>query len=226
MSRAGLHVRAFARLFVAVLSAVALFSMGVSGPAAAHGKKKHGSTEQVQQPGQTGAANTEAAQNAAAGHGQTGEVMDGMDMGMDRSSMSLPERLLDWFGRLHPLVVHFPIAFFPAALFTAIVGRKRAAFATPVQFLVVAGGIFSPIAAGAGWLAGMGADPEPVLAYHRWLGVAIGLAGTGLGIWAWRRPWEDRGSGMILALTIMTIAIAVQGFLGASVTHGMDHMMF
>lgn len=226
MSRAGLHVRAFARLFVAVLSAVALFSMGVSGPAAAHGKKKHGSTEQVQQPGQTGAANTEAAQNAAAGHGQTDEVMDGMDMGMDRSSMSLPERLLDWFGRLHPLVVHFPIAFFPAALFTAIVGRKRAAFATPVQFLVVAGGIFSPIAAGAGWLAGMGADPEPVLAYHRWLGVAIGLAGTGLGIWAWRRPWEDRGSGMILALTIMTIAIAVQGFLGASVTHGMDHMMF
>jgi hypothetical protein len=31
---------------------------------------------------------------------------------------------------------------------------------------------------------------------------------------------------MILALSIMTVAIAVQGFLGAGLTHGMEHMMF
>jgi hypothetical protein len=31
---------------------------------------------------------------------------------------------------------------------------------------------------------------------------------------------------MILALTFMTIAIAAQGFLGAAVTHGMEHLMF
>jgi hypothetical protein len=31
---------------------------------------------------------------------------------------------------------------------------------------------------------------------------------------------------MVLALTLMTVAIAVQGFLGAGVTHGIDHMMF
>ena len=54
----------------------------------------------------------------------------------------------------------------------------------------------------------------------------MGAAGAGLGIWAWRRPWEDRGAGMILALTIMTIAVAVQGFLGAGVTHGIEHLMF
>ena len=103
---------------------------------------------------------------------------------------------------------------------------RSPSFATPVQFLVVAGGIFAPIAAGAGWIAGMSADPDSILTYHRWLGVAIGVVGAGLGVWAWRRPWEDRGAGMVLALTIMTIAIAVQGFLGAGLTHGMDHMMF
>ena len=157
---------------------------------------------------------------------QMGEMMDGMAMGMDRSKMPFLQRLADWFGRLHPLVVHFPIAFFPAALLTAIVGRRRPAFSAPVQFLVVAGGIFAPIAAAAGWLAGISADPEPILAYHRWLGVGIGAAGAGLGIWAWKRPWEDRGAGMILALTVMTIAIAVQGFLGAGLTHGMEHLMF
>ena len=85
-------------------------------------------------------------------------MMDGMDMGMDRSKMTFLERLLDWLGRLHPMIVHFPIAFFPAALLTAIAGRRKPAFATPVQFLVVAGAIFAPIAAGAGWLAGIGAE--------------------------------------------------------------------
>lgn len=153
-------------------------------------------------------------------------MMDGMPMKMDNRNLSFFERLFSWFGRLHPLVVHFPIAFFPAALFTAVVGRRRAAFAAPVQFLVVAGGIFAPIAGAAGWLAGITADPDPVLAYHRWLGLAVGIAGASLGVWAWRRPWEDRGAGMILALIFMTVAIAVQGFLGAALTHGMDHMMF
>ena len=211
-----------------LLTMLAVLLLVATSPALAHKKKPHVAPQTVQpsvqpsaQPGAPAAAPV-----AATEHGEMGEMMDGMAMGMDRSKMSFFERLIDWFGRLHPLVVHFPIAFFPAALLTAIAGRRRPSFAAPVQFLVVAGGIFAPIAAGAGWLAGMTSDPEPILAYHRWLGVVIAVAGAGLGVWAWRRPWEDRGAGMILALTAMTIAIAVQGFLGAGLTHGMDHMMF
>ena len=147
-------------------------------------------------------------------------------METDRSNMPFFQRLYEWMGRFHPLVVHFPIAFFPAALFTAIVGRRRPAFSAPVQFLVIAGGIFAPIAAAAGWLAGMGSEPDPILSYHRWLGVLVGVGGAALALWAWRRPWEDRGAGMILALTVMTVAIAVQGFLGAGITHGIEHLMF
>ena len=225
LNRHGLWTRVRA-LWLAIALAFALLL--TSSPALAHKdhKKKQAEAAQMMQQGaQPGAPMT---MNGAptAMHAQGNEMMDGMDMGMDRSKLSFFERLVDWFGRLHPMVVHFPIAFFPAALFTAIVGRRRPAFSAPVQFLVVAGGIFAPIAAGAGWLAGMAADPDPILAYHRWLGVTIAFAGAGLGIWAWRRPWEDRGAGMILALTIMTIAIAVQGFLGAGLTQGMDHMMF
>ena len=213
-------------LWVAIALAFALLL--VSSPALAHQdhkKKQAEAARMMQQSAQPGALTTINGKPAAApprGH----EMMDDMNMGMDRSKMSFFERLFDWFGRLHPMVVHFPIAYFPAALITAIAGKRRPSFATPVQFLVVTGGIFAPIAAGAGWLGGMGSDPDPILTYHRWLGVAIGLAGAGLAIWAWRRPWEDRGAGMILALSIMTIAIAAQGFLGAGLTHGMDHMMF
>ena len=212
-------------LLIAMIAALLVVT---ASPALAHKehKKEQPVAAQVVQPGAQPGEPSAMQGGPTAGHGQMNEKMDGMDMGMDRSSMSFLERLLDWFGRLHPLVVHFPIAFFPAALLTAIVGRRRPAFSAPVQFLVVAGGILAPIAAAAGWLAGMSADPEPILAYHRWLGVAIGIAGAGLGVWAWRRPWDDRGAGMILALTLMTLAIAVQGFLGAGLTHGMDHMMF
>ena len=219
--------RGWGQMLVAALLGLALMFAAAT-PALAHKehqKKQAEAARLAKEAAQPGAQAT-ARGAPAMTHAPGGEMMDGMPMGMDRSQMSFFARLVDWFGRLHPLVVHFPIAFFPAALITAIAGKRRPSFAAPVQFLVVAGGIFAPIAAGAGWLAAMGSEPETILDYHRWLGVAIAGAGAGLAIWAWRRPWEDRGAGMILALTVMTIAIATQGFLGAGLTHGMDHMMF
>lgn len=203
-----------------------LLAIVMATPALAHKGEKHGraqAAQPVQAEARTGVVPAAPASTAPEpSHG----MMGGMDMESDRSNMPFFQRLYEWFGRLHALIVHFPIAFFPAALFTAIVGRRRPAFSAPVQFLVVAGGIFAPIAAAAGWLAGMGSDPDPILTYHRWLGVAVGIGGAALAIWAWRRPWEDRGAGMILSLTVMTIAIAVQGFLGAGITHGIEHLMF
>lgn len=139
-----------------------------------------------------------------------------------------PGRLLDWLGRLHPIVVHFPIAFFPAALFTALVGRRRPAYAKPVQFLVVAGGTVAPLAALLGWLDGgfaLAAD-DRLLRFHRWLGTGIGLGGLALALWAARRPADDLGRPMIAALSAMTLAIVVQGWLGGALVHGLDHLDF
>lgn len=222
MSGAAINLRgatsSIHRLLLLVLAALAALAVITASPASAHKNEAH----------EAAPRNEQATADRPTVGTQGMETMEGMDMNMDmdRSQMPFFQRLGDWLGRIHPALVHFPIAFFPAAWFTAIVGRRRPAFSAPVQFLVVAGGIFAPIAAAAGWLAGITADPEPILQYHRWLGVAIGVAGAGLGFWAWRRPWEDRGAGMILALTLMTVAIAVQGFLGAAVTHGMEHLMF
>ena len=222
-----LRLRGWGQIFIAALLGLALM-LAAAAPALAHKdhQKKQAEAARLAKEAAQGGTQATPGVTPAMTHGAGGEMMDGMRMGMDRSQMSFFARLVDWFGRLHPLVVHFPIAFFPAALITAIAGKRRPSFAAPVQFLVIAGGIFAPIAAGAGWLAAMASEPEAVLNYHRWLGVAIAFAGAGLAMWAWRRPWEDRGAGMILALTAMTVAIAAQGFLGAGLTHGMDHMMF
>lgn len=172
------------------------------------------------QPGSAG----RAAADPTAMHAQMGEMMDLPKI--DRSKMSYSARLLDWLGRLHPIIVHFPIAFFPAALFTAIVGRRRPAYAKPVQFLVVAGGIIAPIAAILGWFDGgfTLATDDWMLSSHRWLGTGIGVGALALAIWAIRKPEEDRGSGMILGLGLMTVAIVIQGWFGGALVHGIEHM--
>lgn len=135
-------------------------------------------------------------------------------------------RLADWLGRLHPIVVHFPMAFLPAALFTAVVGRRRPSFAAPVQFLVVAGGVLAVVSTVLGWLnAGApSAADDWLLQGHRWLGTGIGAGSLGLAAWAALRPEQDRSMLMIIGLSIITAAIVVQGWFGGALVHGADHL--
>jgi uncharacterized membrane protein len=217
-----MNISQLTRFFALLLIVVAI---GVT-PADAHKKKKHpeqvAPASQVEAPAGPG----ETAVPPAAAGASRDDHMAGMmqEMEEDRSAMTPGEMLLDWLGRLHPFIVHFPIAFLPAALFTAIVGRRRPAFAAPVQFLVVAGGIVAPIAAILGWLNAIGAEPDPLLTAHRWLGTVIGIAALPLAIWAWRRPAQVRSIGMIVVLSITSAAIVVQGWFGGALVHGMDHM--
>jgi uncharacterized membrane protein len=199
-------------LFLALL-AIMLFA--VSSPAGAHKGHKHAHSAEVRHP--------ESSPSAFHAPPASPSAMANDDH-VDRSNLSTTARLLDWLGRFHPVIVHFPIAFFPAALFTAIVGRRRPAFAAPVRFLVIAGGFMAPLAAILGWLDAMSADPDPLLTVHRWLGTAIGFSALGLGIWAWRRPDQIRGVGMRAALTVVTAAIIVQGWFGGAMVHGIDHL--
>ena len=205
-----------------ILIATLACSLAFAAPASAHTdhKKKPAEAARIVASPQQGAQGLEAGAN----HAGMGEMME--EMAKDRSNMSTLERALDWLGRTHPVIVHFPIAFFPAALFTAFVGRRRPAFAKPVQFLVVAGGIIAPIAALFGWF-GAGFDfatDDALLQVHRWLGTGIGIGALGLAIWALRKPEEDRGLGMILGLAAISAAIVVQGWYGGALVHGMAHM--
>jgi uncharacterized membrane protein len=210
----------------------------LSAPATAHEehrRQRAAAAAAAEAAKQQQAADVLLAAPAGQAGGNTMAPSPGADMGAthgmsmepeDRSKMSFLERLMLWLGAFHPMIIHFPIAFFPAALFTAVVGRRRPAFSAPVQFLVIAGGIVAPIAALLGWFnAGFAlADNDKLLFVHRWLGTAIGIGGGLLAVWAWRRPSEDRGAGMIASLTLMTVAIAAQGWFGGALVYGMEHM--
>ena len=215
-----------ARPVLAMFAAIAVLSMPAA-PVSAH-KDHKAKQEAAQLEAQRAAAGgtrdpaPTAHDPAMPGHAAAMAAMDETD----DSPQSFAVRMLDWLGRFHPMLVHFPIAFIPAALFTAIVGRKRPGFAKPVQFLVVTAGVTAPFAMLSGWLGGgieLGLD-DWVMQSHRWLGTGIGIGAFALGVFALRRPEQDRGSGMIVGLSILTAAILVQGWFGGALVHGIDHL--
>lgn len=206
-----------------LLSCLIVALLAFSVPAAAHkDHNKHRDAERsMAVPGHTMPMPSEATSRT----NTSGAAMDTVhERAQEEAPLPFFERLLDWLGRLHPIVVHFPIAFFPTALFTAIVGRRRPSFAAPVQFMVVTGGIIAPLSAVFGWLDASGMDPDPLLTVHRWLGTTIGVMAVALATWAWRKPEQDRSGLMIAFLTVITAAIVVQGWYGGALVHGMDHM--
>lgn len=192
-------------------------------PANAHAHKDHEPRKPVsapvQQPGHPNAIGHESAMASRAG-------VTMAEPASREAPKTFFQRLIDWLGRLHPMIVHFPLAFIPAALFTAVVGLRRPGFAKPVQFLVVTGGLTAPVAALSGWLDGgfALATDDWMLQSHRWIGTGIGVGALLLAIWALRRPEQDRSPAMIAGLSALTAAILVQGWFGGALIHGLDHL--
>ncbi len=96
------------------------------------------------------------------------------------------------FGRLHPLVVHFPIALILLAAAAEGVRAKwdRPQLAKLVTFLLIVGAAGSALASITGWVFAFESHPRPSLAWmlswHRWLGIATAVLG-GFSAWiAWK----------------------------------------
>ena len=143
------------------------------------------------------------------------------------------QRLMSWLGRLHTLVIHFPIAMFVGALGVELFGlwRRDAQYQSAAHVMLMVGAIGAVVAAILGWFAGgfYLTDRNQVLMLHRWLGTAIAAAGFALlylSARARRAPEQPR-TVYWTVLAAMTIAIAIQGYIGGSFMHGgMNHMAF
>lgn len=200
-----------------VLAAALLFALAAGPLSPAYGHKGHERNETAEAP---------AAEPENAVMPTTPAVVPPQQEAEATPPPSTLGRLLDWLGRLHPSVVHFPLAFLPAALFTAVMARKRAGLNEATRFLILAGGLTAPVAMLLGWLDGGWSlwDKDPIMAVHRWLGTAIGMGGLGLTAWTVVRPADVRGNAMLVTLVAMTTAILVQGWLGGALIHGVDHL--
>lgn len=138
------------------------------------------------------------------------------------------QRLMSWVGRTHPFAVHFPIALFPVALVALVLARRRGETVELIRALIIVAGAASVIAAVLGWFTGgfVLVDADAVQLWHRWIGTGLAVTGGGVALWALRRRSSVNSAGMVAALGAITLILLVQGWLGAALVHGMDHMSF
>lgn len=134
------------------------------------------------------------------------------------------------FGRLHPMMVHFPIALLLVAavmeLFT--LGNFRHSFRAGIQFLVTLGAISAVISAGMGWLL---AENEEITGSSLDLHRTVGMVSAGLSVFLLallRKSKLNPSTSSIktyrLILFLTSIGIGVAGHFGASLTHGEDYL--
>jgi uncharacterized membrane protein len=133
-------------------------------------------------------------------------------------------------GRLHPLLIHFPIALVLAAAAAesvAILTNNRKWRAMAIGN-VRAGAVFALLAAAAGWglASAAGVENTPLLGWHRWLGTiaagvtaAAALASYGGDSRSASASWAYR-----FALFGAGALMAVVGHLGGVLVWGADFL--
>ena len=206
-------LRLFATLSIALL-------VTTSRPVAAHEHNgRHQAAEQAESAYGHGNVSVEAPETAEHHHG------GGTDAPRPTTFFG---RLLAWLGNMHPFAVHFPIALIPASWLALLIARRRGHAVDAMRAVIVFGALSAVAAAALGWLAGGFAlpDADPIKSAHRWLGTLLAAIMVAIGAWAFRNGQAVNTRAMGWALGGMTLLLLVQGWLGAALTHGLDHMMF
>lgn len=131
--------------------------------------------------------------------------------------------LVGWLGRLHPFVVHFPIAFLLGAAVAEVLARRRPEYDSAAGFLVVASGVTAPIAAAFGLIDAWGQTWSSELSgffwAHRAFGILSALLALGAAVLRPRSPYAFLLGGAV-------VAVLITGFLGAALVHGPEHFLF
>lgn len=184
--------------------------------ATAHDKRQHGQTATAQAP---------AVATPGAAHERMEEHLQDMEKALPKT---FSQRVQSWLGRTHPFAVHFPIALFPVSLVALFLARKRGESVELIRAFIVVAGLASVVSAALGWLSGgfVLRDADVIQHWHRWIGTALGIFGGGLALWAWKRREAIASRAMVVGLSLMTAILLVQGWLGAALVHGVNHMNF
>jgi uncharacterized membrane protein len=135
-----------------------------------------------------------------------------------------------FIGRLHPLLVHFPIALVivAAAAEGAAIVTGDAGWRTVAVRNLRAGAAFALLAAIAGWRLAVdpGLEASPLLEWHRWLGtIGAGLtfAAALVASGAAGRSALERWSYRVALFTAGTL-VAVTGHLGGLLVWGANFL--
>jgi uncharacterized membrane protein len=135
-------------------------------------------------------------------------------------------------GRLHPLSVHFPIAFFCLAALAELLFLLSGSnfFRDGARFNVAFGALSAPLAAFLGWCSGSAAvfpgDLADILTLHLRLGLTLAALALLTGFLSERTPLREeagRARAYRAALLITLGLVMATGFLGGKLVYGPDH---
>lgn len=138
--------------------------------------------------------------------------------------------VLAFFGRLHPLVVHFPIGILLLAAVLEVIARMESArrLAHAVPFVLALGALGATMAAVTGYVNSLdGRYDEVLIAWHMWLGFgvcALSLAALMLKLLARRHPSRPvvRVYGVFLSACVVTLVFA--GHYGGAIARGPGYL--
>jgi uncharacterized membrane protein/mono/diheme cytochrome c family protein len=149
------------------------------------------------------------------------------------SQMGLPVVWETFVGRLHPMLVHFPIALLLLALLLECWGvRKRGPTPSAAALPCLVFGAMGAFAAGlTGWLLHEHDPPgrgvADLLEWHEWVGVAIALIAPVAAILAWSGRKGTRPRSVETArfmLCMLAVLIPINGHLGGKMVHGREYL--
>ena len=132
-------------------------------------------------------------------------------------------------GRLHPMLIHFPIALFLSAFVAEIfyLTTRSELFRHTARFCVWGGFLGALAAVPMGWLFAATGETETgwLLEAHRWAGTSVLVLGS-LVLWAGERNEAGTGARPVFQalLTLQAMLVAGTGFLGGSLLYGIDHL--
>jgi uncharacterized membrane protein len=138
--------------------------------------------------------------------------------------------LWQFLGRLHPLIVHFPIGLLIIALVLELftINGKYRELRSAINIVLIVGALASVLAVVLGWfLEQQDEYSGDVLAVHKWAGITTAIFATSTvllhrHILSNNRPRLLKVYRAILITTVSCVTVA--GHFGASLTHGPDFL--
>ena len=133
-------------------------------------------------------------------------------------------------GRLHPLLLHFPIGLVLAAAAAEVLAilTRRARWRAAAVANVRAGAAMAALTAIAGWglTRAPFVEPSRLLEWHRWMGVAGAVAAMGAAMASVRLDVRSPRSVSVYRAALFAAAalIAVAGHLGGTLVWGVDFL--
>jgi mono/diheme cytochrome c family protein/uncharacterized membrane protein len=138
--------------------------------------------------------------------------------------------LWNFFSRLHPLTVHFPLTLLLVAAILELFTLKKfsSALRPGIRVLVNAGAVTAIVAAVMGLLLARGGDyGKTTLAIHQYAGLATAALGTAAFFLLRRIKHRQAPAHVKLYRAVLfatAIGVSVAGHYGGSLTHGSDYL--